>query len=581
MFRVSNMRIWVQLLMIIGVALLVVWSGMIVWQNYVYRETTIDQARGFSLSMHEATMAGLTGMMVTGTVGQRAVFLDQLKQLNSIRDVRVIRGDGVTRVFGPGNAKDIADPDELEKEVLSTGKQVVRVESDGKGEYLRAVRPAVARTNYLGKNCISCHQVPENTVLGVVSMKIPLDEANALIAQQRMRTIIAAILSCIPVLLLIYPFIRKVVTRPLEAGVRLVHGIAGGDLTQKIEVTSTNEIGNLLQGLKDMNDSLVRIVGEVHSGTETIATASSQIASGNLDLSSRTEQQASSLEETASSMEELTSTVRQNAEHARQANQLAASASNVAVKGGQVVSQVVDTMSSINESSRKIVDIIGVIDGIAFQTNILALNAAVEAARAGEQGRGFAVVATEVRNLAQRSASAAKEIKALIGDSVEKVHAGGKLVSEAGATMDEIVASVKRVTDIMGDITAASREQESGIGQINQAITEMDGMTQQNAALVEQAAAAAASLQDQAGNLVQVVSLFKLEGVRSAPVMRPKPVMSAPAKAPSPSLAKRSTPVGIAADSSGQGAAAASAARPKKSVNVPTSGGGNDEWEEF
>jgi methyl-accepting chemotaxis protein len=266
----------------------------------------------------------------------------------------------------------------------------------------------------------------------------------------------------------------------------------------------------LLQALKDMNESLVRIVGEVRAGTDTIGTASGQIATGNLDLSSRTEAQAGSLEQTAGSMEELTSTVKQNADNARQANQLVVSASDVAVKGGAVVGQVVHTMGSIKESSRKIVDIIGVIDGIAFQTNILALNAAVEAARAGEQGRGFAVVATEVRNLAQRSAAAAKEIKALIGDSVEKVDAGSKLVDDAGATMNEIVTSVKRVADIMSEITAASQEQSTGIEQVNQAIAQMDEATQQNAALVEEAAAAAMSMQDQAGNLSMVVSVFKL-----------------------------------------------------------------------
>jgi methyl-accepting chemotaxis protein len=259
-----------------------------------------------------------------------------------------------------------------------------------------------------------------------------------------------------------------------------------------------------------MSGSLVKIVGEVRTGTDTIATASGQIASGNLDLSSRTEQQASALEETASSMEELTGTVKQNADNARQANGLAVLASEVAVKGGTVVSQVVGTMSSINDSAKKIVDIIGVIDGIAFQTNILALNAAVEAARAGEQGRGFAVVASEVRSLAQRSAAAAKEIKTLIDDSVEKVDTGSKLVAQAGATMDEVVASVKRVTDIVGEISAASQEQSTGIEQVNQAITQMDDVTQQNAALVEEAAAASQSLQDQAANLAHVVSVFKL-----------------------------------------------------------------------
>ncbi|SFN17900.1 methyl-accepting chemotaxis protein [Variovorax sp. OV329] len=302
------------------------------------------------------------------------------------------------------------------------------------------------------------------------------------------------------------------IVRPLNDAVKVAETVAAGDLGSRIEVDRQDETGQLLNALKNMNANLVRIVGEVRTGTDTIATASGQIASGNQDLSSRTEQQASSLEETAASMEELTSTVKQNADNARQANQLALSASQVAVKGGTVVGQVVDTMASINESSRKIVDIIGVIDGIAFQTNILALNAAVEAARAGEQGRGFAVVASEVRNLAQRSAAAAKEIKGLIDDSVGKVRTGSELVGEAGDTMQEIVSSVQRVTDIMGEITAASHEQTQGIEQINQAITQMDQVTQQNAALVEEAAAAAQSLQEQAGSLVQAVSVFRLDG---------------------------------------------------------------------
>lgn len=303
--------------------------------------------------------------------------------------------------------------------------------------------------------------------------------------------------------------IRKLITSINEA-VKIAQTVASGDLTYNIVVRSKDETGQLLQALKEMNDSLVLIVGQVRTGTDTIATASGQIASGNLDLSSRTEQQASSLEETASSMEELTSTVKQNAANAQQANDLAESASDVALKGGAVVSQVIHTMGSIDESAKKIVDIIGVIDGIAFQTNILALNAAVEAARAGEQGRGFAVVASEVRNLAQRSAAAAKEIKTLISNSVEQVDAGSKLVNQAGATMDEVVASVKRVTDIISEITTAGREQTSGIEQINQAITQMDTVTQQNAALVEEAAAAAASLQDQAGTLAHLVSTFKI-----------------------------------------------------------------------
>ena len=314
--------------------------------------------------------------------------------------------------------------------------------------------------------------------------------------------------------------ITRSITRPISEAVKVAETVAAGDLTSHIDITSTDEIGRLLQALKIMNDSLKKIVGQVRIGTDTIATASAQIAAGNLDLSARTEGQASSLEQTASSMEELTSIVKQNADNARQANQLAVSASEVAIKGGGVVAQVVDTMSSINASSRKIVDIISVVDGIAFQTNILALNAAVEAARAGEQGRGFAVVASEVRNLAQRSAAAAKEIKTLIDDSVDKVDVGAKLVGQAGATMDEIVESVKRVTEIMSEITTAGQEQTLGIEQINQAIVQMDEVTQQNAALVEEAAAAAGALQDQANNLSHVVGVFKLDGAHTAIVMK-------------------------------------------------------------
>ncbi|MGK5074930.1 methyl-accepting chemotaxis protein [Janthinobacterium sp. ZB1P44] len=302
------------------------------------------------------------------------------------------------------------------------------------------------------------------------------------------------------------------IVRPLRTAVDIARKVADGDLTAQIDASAKDETGQLLLALKDMNTSLLNIVGEVRSGTDSIATSSTQIAAGNQDLSSRTEEQAGSLEETASSMEELTSTVKQNADNARQANQLAASAAQVAVKGGEVVAQVVGTMESINASSNKIVDIISVIDGIAFQTNILALNAAVEAARAGEQGRGFAVVASEVRNLAQRSASAAKEIKTLIGASVEQVNAGSILVAQAGSTMNDIVDSVQRVSDIITEITAASSEQSVGIDEINRAIGQMDAVTQQNAALVEESAAAAESMQHQAHNLAQVVSVFKLNG---------------------------------------------------------------------
>ena len=506
-----RVKIWMQFLATIAVALLVVWIGVIIWQGHVGRKNAVEQAKDYALSMHDATMAGLTGMMVTGTVSERHVFLDQIKELPSVRDLNVWRAPAVSDAFGPGNASGDSKPDGHEQQVMGSGQAQYYVDRDEHGEYLRAIRPALASSNYLGKNCLTCHQVPDKTVLGVVSMKVSLDKVNDELASQQRMSILIAILTAIPVLGLIYPFITRVVTRPLEEGVRAAQNIAAGDLTGTIAVNARNEIGELQRALLDMKNSLAQTVGQVRTGTDTIYSASSDIANGNANLSQRTEQQAASLGRTSSSMQNLTDSVNQNAQHARNASDMAVSATDVAQRAGTAVSEVVSTMDAINQSSQRIADIVGVIDSIAFQTNILALNAAVEAARAGDQGRGFAVVASEVRNLAQRSASAAQEIKLLINESVERTRVGSNLVHQAGSTMQKVVNSILQVSTTIGEIANSATEQTQGIARVNNAITEMNDVTQQNAELVEQAAAAAQSLQVQAGHLEQLVRTFKVE----------------------------------------------------------------------
>jgi methyl-accepting chemotaxis protein len=407
-------------------------------------------------------------------------------------------------------------------------------------------------------------------------------EAEAAAAALQRDVMIAGALAIALAIFLAITIIRSI-TRPLAQAVQAADRVASGDLSGQISVQSRDETGKLLSALEYMRQNLARVVTGVRSNAESVASASAQIASGNNDLSARTEQQASALEETAASMEELGSTVRQNADNARQANQLALSASTVAVQGGDVVAEVVETMKGINASSSKIADIISVIDGIAFQTNILALNAAVEAARAGEQGRGFAVVAGEVRSLAQRSAEAAKEIKSLITASVERVEQGTLLVDKAGATMTEVVASIRRVTDIMGEISAASSEQSAGVGQVGEAVTQMDQATQQNAALVEEMAAAASSLNSQAGELVNAVAVFRLahdgEISHRSPPPPARPTRAATASKP-PALARAAARVAHTAKAP---APAPLTARPLAAPPVARAAakGGDDEWESF
>ena len=457
----------------------------------------------------------------------------------------------------------------------------------GDGDQARAVLSGPARQG---------HQQAITAIEGVVAFQQKLMEAAAHriedIASNTSRLMLVIALLSTLVGAGVAFFLTRSITRQLggepDYAAAIAHEIAEGNLAVQVQLRP-GDTTSLLATMQMMRDSLAQVVARVRQGSEAVATASAQIAQGNQDLSGRTESQASALEETAASMEELGSTVRQNADNARAANQLAQSASGVAVQGGEVVAQVVQTMDGISASSKKIADIISVIDGIAFQTNILALNAAVEAARAGEQGRGFAVVAGEVRSLAGRSAEAAKEIKRLITDSVERVEQGGTLVNQAGQTMEEVVHSVRRVTDIMGEISAASSEQSAGVNQVGEAVTQMDQATQQNAALVEEMSAAATSLNQQAQELVQAVAVFRLDaGAASAyrPAARsaPAPVARAAAPAPKP-LAKAPAPAKLAARAPAPAKVTASTAPKAPAIAPPptkkVAAASDDDWETF
>lgn len=500
--------------------LLVILLGAQQWlaQQFEQRELTSAQERAIAVA--DGVNNGLNTLMDIKIDGKdaisdpkaRALFIQRLGVSDGLTELRVVRGKGVDDEFGDGLPQE-KPVDDMDRSVLASGKTEFKMSVEANGDAsLRAVIPSIAHKEYRQSKCLECHGVDEGAVLGAISVTLDIKEDHAKIgrihALMWIGQIVLQIVLFFIIGLIVRRSLRQLGAEPAEAA-KLAQSVAHGDLTQAIALKAGDSTSMMAQ-LKFMQESLASVVSKVRRGAESVATASIEISQGNSDLSERTEHQASALEQTSASMAELDATVKQNAESARQANQLAMGASTVATRGGEVVAQVVQTMKGINESSHKISEIIGVIDGITFQTNILALNAAVEAARAGEQGRGFAVVATEVRSLAGRSAVAAKEIKSLIEASVERVERGTALVDQAGSTMKEVVDSIRRVTDIMGEISVSSAEQSTGVSQVVQAVAQMDDVTQQNAALVEEMAAAASSLKSQAQELVETVEVFKL-----------------------------------------------------------------------
>ena len=526
----NKIGLQLKLQLLIQGCLLVLLLGAQQWLLNQFEQRSLRAAEERTVAVADGAINGLNTLMVTQLGDKdvisdpvaRALFIQKMGVSDGLKELRIVRGKGTNDEFGAGLPQE-QPVDEMDRSVLASGKTQFKMIDKGDGEAsLRAVLPFIGMKEFRSSKCLECHAVDEGTVLGAASVTVDIKDDLAAIKTFDLWLWLGQgvlqVLMFFVVGFIVRRLLNQLGAEPAQAA-SLAQSVAQGDLSQPIGLKS-GDTQSMMAQFKIMQQSLSDVVGSVRQGAEGVATASVQIAQGNHDLSARTESQASVLEETAASMEQLGAQVKQNADNARQANQLAQSASTVAVKGGEVVAQVVHTMKGINDASHKISDIISVIDGIAFQTNILALNAAVEAARAGEQGRGFAVVATEVRSLAGRSAQAAKEIKSLINANVERVEQGTVLVDQAGSTMKEVVSSIKRVTDIMGEISTASSEQSIGVAQVGEAITQMDQVTQQNAALVEEMAAAADSLKSQAQELVQTVSVFKLSHRESHTTMR-------------------------------------------------------------
>jgi methyl-accepting chemotaxis protein len=539
MMRISDLKIWIRLTGAIWLMLVIAWSAMIIWESYANKQTAIEQSQAFSLSMHETTMAGLTGMMLTGTVGQREVFLDQIKQLSIIRDLRVLRGEAVIKQFGPGTAKDAIEGDAIEKQVLASGKEFIEVQSDAKGEFLRVVRPAQAQANYLGKNCLMCHQVPEKTTLGVVSMKISLDHVNDAVSAQRVKTLMAAFLLSIPLLAFIWLFIRNFVTTPLETMVAGLRDIASGegDLTRRLQIRSQDEIGQAALAFNNMMEKFNGLVkhvsesaGQVSGAARELAESAAHVAASSTQQSDKSLSAAAAVEEMVSSIASIAQSTEHVHDQSRESLRRSSEGNESLARLIGEVSLVEDTVreiaSSVNQfvhSTEAITSMTRQVRDIADQTNLLALNAAIEAARAGEQGRGFAVVADEVRKLAEKSAASATEIDSVTrelaqqSETVQKSIQNGLRHIESSQNSMETVAdvlasassSVDEVNRGMDDIATATEEQRRTSSEVANNIESIATMAKENTAAVDQTSSAAQRLESLAGNLQAVVGKFR------------------------------------------------------------------------
>jgi methyl-accepting chemotaxis protein len=536
---IADQKIWVKLTAAIWLMLVVFWTGLIFWESHVNHETAIEQAKDFSLSMHESTLAGLTGMMLTGTINQREIFLDQIKQLSVIRDLSVLRGDAVTKLFGPGNAADSKPRDAIEEQVLAKGEEFSAVESDSKGEYLRVIRPAKASKNYLGKDCISCHQVPDGTVLGAVSMKISLDQVNAAVGAQRIKSLIAAVVLSIPMLLFIYLFIRNVVTNPIDKMVAGLRNIARGegDLTQRLEVHGTDEIGAASSAFNDMMAKMATLVRQVSESAREVTAAAKYLSGSAGQVAASSHRQNDTSVAASGAVDQMVSAIKsiaqstegvheQSRESLRRSHEGNASVDKLIKEIAMVESTVKGIATSVREfvdSTVAITNMTKEVRDIADQTNLLALNAAIEAARAGEQGRGFAVVADEVRKLAEKSAGSASEIDTItralsrrsdavqvsIQEGLDHLVSSQESLDAVAAVLGEASGSVERVGRGLDDIANATEEQKRVSGAVAANIDAIAGMAKENNTAVEQTAEAAKKLEHLASDLQEIVGRFR------------------------------------------------------------------------